>query len=626
MCGICGIYSLSGLPVPQPPIERMKSVMKHRGPDDEGTYWSPDIALGHRRLSIIDPEGGHQPLSDETQGTWIVFNGEIYNYRELRQGMVRQSISFRTRSDTEVILKLYLSRGMDFLRSLRGMFSVALWDTHNKKLILARDRMGIKPLYFFQGKNFLVFASEVKALLASGLVPRTLNMKLLKRYVSYGYSSGEETIFEGVRKLSPGTFLAAQGPKVEASTYWRVSRAKVPQTARERREALRNLVEESLRLHLVSDVPLGAFLSGGIDSSVVTGILSRILDRPVKTFTVGFDEKEFDESPFARSVSQAFKTDHHELVVRPNAVELLPRLVSFCDEPFADPSMIPTYLVSQFARDHVKVALSGDGGDELFGGYTRYFKDFREQPFRSIPFSIRRPLAAGLSSVFPPRLRGKAFLKRISLSERDGYLSRLQIFGSEIWKEELRSPCEMEEDRFHLQLYDRSPFSGHRERVFHLDFSTYLPDDVLLKVDRMSMANSLEVRVPLLDHLVAEYALNLPSREKVRGGEGKIILKEAFQDILPGFVFSRGKRGFGIPLARWLRQDLREMVLDHLAPSRVKRRDLFEPAGVSGILSQHMEGKRDHGFRIWTLLVLEIWQQLFVDAMELSPAGAVQSG
>lgn len=598
-------------------VEPMCAIMQHRGPDDQGTYCQGQIGLGVRRLSIIGVTTGHMPIHNEDRSVWVAFNGEIYNFQILRALLESRGHCFYTTSDTEVIVHLYEEHGADFVEHLRGMFAIALWDAKSRRLVLARDRLGIKPLYFWSQGGRVVFGSELKCLLQAPGPKPTINLQAVNHYLSLGYVPDPETIFAGVRKLAPGHLAVIESGKLEVRKYWDLPWPEESNTPSEEEccERLRELLTESVKIRLMSEVPLGAMLSGGLDSSTVVGLMSRLMDRPVKTFSIGFAEKDFSELTHARRVAEHFKTDHHELVVKPQAVEMAERLMGFFDEPFGDPSAIPTYLVSQLARGSVTVALSGDGGDEVFAGYERYAEARRQQVFDWIPRPLRRHVLLPLSRALPYSAYGKRYLRRVSLD--DGlarYLDCTVI--PDATKEHLVSAD------FRAQVAKLDPNSdahltvsnGHRggtivDKVLHLDTVSELPGDILTKVDRMSMAHSLEVRVPLLDHVLVEYVSRLPLSYKLRGQTGKYIFKKAFGSLLPPETLNRSKMGFAIPLRHWFARDLYDFLRDVLLDSRAVQRGYFQPAFLQTLMGEHARGRRDHSYMLWSLMALELWHR-----------------
>lgn len=617
MCGISGIRDFEGRTVAADDLRAMCAAMVHRGPDDEGCYVGPGIGLAMRRLSIIDLQGGHQPIANEDGRVWAVLNGEIYNYRELRSELELRSHVFTTASDTEVIVHLYEEHGPRFVDKLRGMYAIAVWDDRRRTLVLARDRIGIKPLYYTQVGSRLLWASELKSLLALSEVERAIDWQSLGSLLTFQYTPADRSIVRGVHKLEPGCVLVCAGqqaPRVER--YWEPRFA--PDHARsldDTVERLRELLTESVRMHLISDVPLGAFLSGGLDSSSVVATMARLVDKPVKTFSIGFSEPAFDERRFARRVARELGTEHHELVVDADALRFVDDLAWHLDEPLGDASAIPTYLVSRLASQHVKVVLSGDGGDELFGGYDKYRVEARER-LRD-PFT--RPLSSLLAAVaaaMPEGAKGRRFLRHSSLAGAERYLDASTVFPLEAQQKLLHDDVlalmgiEQPVHTMKARLTrDRSQWLSQLQR---LDLEGYLPLDVLTKVDRMSMASSIETRVPLLDHVLVDFVATIPGELHLQGGSGKAIFKRAMRGVLPDAIIDRPKQGFGVPLAHWFRGDLGSFVHDVLLGETSKSRGIFEPSYVERVVRMHEAG-RDLDVQLWTLLSFELWCRTFLD-------------
>jgi len=611
-------------------VHRMCHVIRHRGPDDEGIHVEDGAALGMRRLSIIDLSTGNQPIHNEDRSVWLVFNGEIYNYRELRRVLEREGHAFYTSSDTETIVHAYEQWGEGAFGRLRGMFGIALWDRARRALFLARDRAGIKPLHYLVNDGRLYFGSEIKSLIAAGAVTGDIDLEALDHYLSFLYAPPDRSMFKGVRKLPPGHLLRWQDGRAHVTRYWAIgAREEFAGTAEEAAAGLRQVLSDAVRSHMISDVPLGAFLSGGVDSSIVVGLMAEASPRPVKTFSIGFDEPQFDELDHARNVAAHFGTDHHEFVVRPDGLSILDRLIEHFDEPFADSSAIPTWYVSEMARRHVTVVLSGDGGDELFGGYDRYLPHPRVARFDRLPVPGAGRLAGALWPLLPHGARGKNFLRHVARTEDGRYLDSISFFQTD------EKPClySMDVQRAlgawnaeqslgaGLERFRALPAHG---RMMRFDFETYLPEDVLTKVDRMSMAHSIESRVPLLDNEVIDYAAALPSSMKIHRGRRKHILKEAVRGLLPEGILDRRKQGFGVPLGVWFRGGLADVFWDVLGSPRTRQRGYFDTAFVDRIVREHLAGKRDHTLRLWQLLVLELWHRQYLDHGEPAAVRAVR--
>jgi asparagine synthase (glutamine-hydrolysing) len=610
MCGIAGILSLDGAPVYEREIRRMCDAMVSRGPDGAGYLVTPQLGLGMRRLSIIDLATGDQPQANEDGSVQVVFNGEIYNYRELARELRRRGHRFSTESDTESIVHLYEDHGAACVEHLRGMFAFACWDARRQRLLLARDRLGIKPLYYVETGGRLAFASELKALLELEDVERRLDGRSLSHLLAFLATPLTDSIVAGVRKLAPGHLLvAAPGRPLRVERYWDV--AFEPDRGRSEEslvEELRALLEEVVRLHMVSDVPLGAFLSGGIDSSAVVAHMARLSERPVKTFSIGFADEEWSELPEARRVARRFATEHHELVLEPGVVSLLEKVALSMDEPFGDPSAIPTYMVSKLAAEHVKVVLSGDGGDELFAGYDRYLVESRERAWRLLPRPAGR-LLGGLAARLPEGTRGRRFLRHVALPTRERYLDAVTLFGREQQRRLLRPELLAGlggSDPWREELA-RPPGAGHWLSALQaLDLRGYLPLDILTKVDRMSMAHSLEARPPLLDHKLVEFAARVPPELQLVRGETKALFRKALRGLLPDATIARGKRGFAIPLGRWFRGELRGFVRELLLAPGSRSREVFEPAELLRVV-ETQDPRESFGFPLFTLLSFELW-------------------
>jgi len=614
------MYRLDGAPVERELLRRMTSVLAHRGPDGEGLYLDGPAGLGHRRLSIIDLAGGAQPIANEDRTVWVICNGEIYNFRELRAGLLARGHRFATGSDSETIVHLYEERGEDCVQDLNGMFAFALWDSSRRRLLLARDRLGKKPLYYaHRPGGALAFGSELKAVLADPEVSRAIDLEALDRYLSLLYVPAPQTIFRHVRKLPAGHLLVADARGVTIREYWDVRFADGPRRpTREYADELRDLLRRAVSDRMVSDVPLGAFLSGGLDSSTVVALMADLSERPVVTASVGFRESDHDERPSARLVAHRFGCDARESEVTPEIRDLLPKLVWHFDEPFADSSAVPTYYVSKVAREHVTVALSGDGGDELFAGYARHFWDRWEARARR----LARPVLAvrALARWWPETMRGKNALLHLGMTQGEACVRK---HSSELFRDAAKrslygedlaaATASFDPLAVHRAYYERCDARDPLDRSLYVDLKTYLADDILVKVDRMSMAHALEVRAPFLDHRVVEFVAALPADLKLRGRTTKFILREAMRPVLPGAVLTKPKHGFTAPISRWLGGELRDMVEDLLFEPRAEQRGWFNPRTVKQIWADHHEGVRDASHQLWLLLVLELWCRAFVD-------------
>jgi asparagine synthase (glutamine-hydrolysing) len=608
MCGIVGfVGSAHGGAAPMVRLRGMCDAIEHRGPDEEGTWTVPGVALGMRRLSVMDPANGQQPMENETGTVHLVFNGEIYNYRELRGRLVARGHRLSTSSDTEVIAHLYEDHGPDMVGELRGMFAIALWDDERSELLLARDRIGIKPLFYWPTPDGLAFASELRSLLTLPHFPARVSASAVAHYLTFGYVPEDQCIFEGVFKLAPGHRLRwtrEAGARVEP--YWAPpTEERSGVTERDAVAELRELLRESVEIHLAADVPLGAFLSGGIDSSAVVAQMAQLVPGRVKTFSIGFEEASHNEAPHAAAVAREIGTEHTELIVRPDADALVESVITGFDEPFGDSSALPTFLVSQMAREHVTVALSGDGGDELFGGYTRYGELLSR---RELPAALRR-VTRGVARRLPHGAFGRNRLLDLSRPLAGRYAATVA------------APASVDEGGFvsrrlaslvpPMESLLAVPFArmAHRDLLAQMtavDLGTYLPGDILTKVDRMSMSVSLEARVPLLDHKIVEFAMALPSGLKWRDGTGKWLLREAIRGLVPARVLTHPKQGFGVPLGRWFREPLRYR-LEALRKESARIRGYVDHAAVSRLIDEHVSTRRDHSHELWRLLALEVW-------------------
>jgi asparagine synthase (glutamine-hydrolysing) len=597
----------------------MAGVLHHRGPDEDGFYHVGSVGLAHRRLSIIDLVSGQQPMETPDGQVCLVFNGEIYNYRELRDELEQHGYSFRTRSDTEVLLALYLHCGFGAFAKINGMFACAFWDQRTRQLVLARDRFGKKPLYYRHDPQRFLFGSEIKALLAYGGVERKINLGALHEYLTYSYISSEQSILEGIYRLPPAHLLVVRDGQVVRRPYWefKFKPHSHPPREEEAIECVEDLLRQAVKRRLMSDVPLGAFLSGGLDSSVVVALMAEQSTRPVQTFTIGFDELDYSEIDDARVVAKHLGTDHHEMIVKPSALDMLPTLVWHLDEPFGDSSAVPTYYVCQAARQHVTVALSGDGGDEVFAGYTRYQGIDRYRHLEQIPVWFRRGVIKPLSRALPFTWPGWNYLHAIGKWNAGWLASGLGIYPH--LQEKLYSPDLMKQ----LRAYDpiesvesllrQAAYLDPVSRYQYLDTLQYLPADILTKVDRMSMANSLEVRAPLLDAPLVEYMATLPLSMKLRAGVSKSILRKICSRLLPSVVLTKPKQGFAIPKACWFQHALRISAEEILLDSRTLARGYFRQNTLKRLLQHHTTGRRDYSTWIWCLMVLEMWHRIFLD-------------
>ncbi len=599
--------------------------MVRRGPDEEAFYLDKGIGLGLRRLSIIGLEAGKQPVHNEDGSIVVVMNGEIYNYRQLREELEDRGHRFTTDTDTETIAHLYEERGEECVSALRGMFAFALWDKRQRRLFMARDRIGIKPLYYGQVGDRFLFASELKAILALPGVPRDLNWQSLDCLFTGLTTPATESIVAGIHKLEPAHLLSwTPGGTLRKKRYWRAEfRPDYRRSERETIERLRELLDESVRLHMVSDVPLGAFLSGGVDSSSVVAMMARASSEPVKTFSIGFSERSHDESPYARQVAAYLGTEHHELILGPDfAAEVLEDFAWNMDEPFGDPSALPTFAVSRLAAQHLKVVLSGDGGDELFAGYERYLVEQRERRREAIPVGIRK-LFGGIGELMPEGMKGRNFLRHLALTGMDRFRDAGVLFRDDsrrkLFRGEVLEQIDAVGEEGRRRSADLQVGVDWLSQLQRGDLEGYLPLDVLTKVDRMSMANSLEARVPLLDHKFVELAATIPAELRLRDGETKYIFKKAMRGILPDEILYRKKQGFGVPLETWFRTHLGDMVKDLLLSDSSRSADFVNPDYIERIMAFHNRG-RPMDWQLWTLISFELWCRRFLDGSRVDSA------
>ncbi|MFC2160363.1 asparagine synthase (glutamine-hydrolyzing) [Acidobacteriota bacterium] len=631
MCGICGIAQRTKSHHISPSlVESMCATIIHRGPDDQGVFVENNIGLGARRLSILDVEGGHQPIANETSSVWAAHNGEIYNYPELRKELSERGHIFNSSTDTEVFVHGYEEWGTDFVLKLRGMFATAVWDKIRNRLILFRDRLGIKPLYYtLLEDQTLVFGSELKAILAHPQVKRDLDPKALDLFLTLEYIPAPHSIFKNIFKLPAGHFLVYQDGHVTLKKYWDLnphskdSKSLKNPNINSLKEELFSLLKESVKMRLLSDVPLGAFLSGGIDSSAIVGLMSELGTDPLKTFSIGFEDESYNELDYARGIARKFDTDHHELMLRPQALQLTEQLINHLDEPFGDFSIFPTFLVSKMAREHVTVILSGDGGDEVFGGYEHYLaQKMARLPLVAASQKILSPLIKG----FPPSPKKKgAWNKLQRFNQGFSYHPALRHFRWMMFQTEQDKHALYTED-FKKEiggihsLHKSEPFSQVFPRLenydsitgeLFLDLKTYLVDDILVKVDRMSMAASLETRVPLIDHKIVEFMFKLPGQLKLQGRETKWLFKKTMERLLPRENIYRKKEGFSIPIKHWLKTDLKDLMGDTLQEKRITEDNLFNFSHIKNMMDLHLSGKKNFSHQIWALLIFEIWKEKY---------------
>jgi asparagine synthase (glutamine-hydrolysing) len=632
MCGITGKFNYQQENSVAPEILRaMCRTLTHRGPDDEGYYLDGNVGLAVRRLSIIDLNTGKQPIHNEDRTVWTVFNGEIYNFLELKRYLQARGHDFYTASDTEVIVHLYEEYGTDFPTHLSGMFAIVIWDRRERRLMLVRDRLGIKPLYYVQLSDRLLWGSEIKAILAEGLQP-TLDYQALSHYLSLLYIPAPFSIYREIRKLEPGEAFIWQGGRAVKRSYWDLARlavpGAVPRSREDVKEELLGLLTETVCSHLISDVPLGVFLSGGLDSSTVVALMRQVNHGIIKTFSVGFQDASYDELAFARIVAKKFETDHTELQVTPDAADFLPKLVDHFDEPFADSSAIPTYYLSQLTRRHVTVALGGDGGDEIFAGYATYQADKLARIYSALPGFLNRGLIPMLVRSLPVSdskvsfdFKARRFVEHALLEPERRHYAWKAFFSDELKRRLLHEDIVA---ALHGNLDSFAVFSRHTKVVRHwdalnrfqyADLKVYLPDDILVKVDRMSMAHSLEARVPLLDHRLVEFLFQLTEPLKMPGLRLKQLLKETMRSILPKEILNKPKGGFSVPMAGWLKSSLKPLLVDYLAQERLRRQKCFNPEMVNRLITDHLAGRADYSRNLWALLNFTIWQQNFAEAV-----------
>lgn len=630
MCGFAGFLRSTAVPnrdAHREWLENMGQAIIHRGPDAGGVFLDDHIGLVHRRLSIIDlSDAGTQPMKSASGRYIIAFNGEIYNFREIRKELEAEGRIFTTGTDTEVLLQLFERKGFRCLDDLNGMFALAIWDTRTQEVFLARDRLGKKPLYYYESGSHFAFASEIKSLLKLPFLQRQVRHDAIKDFFVYQYIPDPKTIYSNVHKLPPGHWLKTNGKNTELHQYWDVSFAPaVPRKIQDIEEGLYELIDDAVRLRMISDVPLGAFLSGGVDSSAIVGLMAGQSERPVTTCSIGFDSERFDEVKYAQQVARQFKTDHHEFTVRENVADNLAGIARFFDEPFADPSFVPTYFVSQLARQKVTVALAGDGGDENFAGYSKYRTDQVENRLRCLfPGPFRRSIFPGMAqiagSVNNPILRkAQSLLGTLALEPDQAFFRTNCFFRQSVWDDLVRGKFKQDTEGYDpaeitRQHYHQADSDDHLGRILYTDIKTYLPGDILVKVDRMSMANSLETRAPLLDYRVVEYAAQIPSALKLHGKEKKYVLKRAFSKKLPDDILYRKKMGFSVPLADWLRNEIRPIAETLLLNPESGLSQYFDRQGIQRLWLKHQNGDSQYTQELWSLLAFELWWQQYEGA------------
>ena len=633
MCGIAGIVDTRpDSAVDGATIHRMCEAIVHRGPDDEGIFVKAGVGLGMRRLSIIDLAGGHQPVFNEDKTIWIVYNGEIYNFPELRRDLEKRGHCFYTHTDTEVIVHLYEELGADCIKKLRGMFALALYDERRATLLLARDRLGKKPLHYALVGDRLLFGSEIKSILGAAPELASVNNEALLQYMYFGYVPDPHTAFATIHKLPPGHLMEFHNGNIDIRQYWNLPPYDTvhPRSEEECLEEMERRLAEAVRIRLISDVPLGALLSGGTDSSTVVALMARATSKPVKTFSIGFRHEDFNEARYAQVVAKHFGTDHHELLVEPDVLETVETLTTSLEEPFGDSSMLPTYYISRLARKHVTVALSGDGGDEIFAGYDRYAINLRRQAFGRIPHWARRLYREQFFPHLPLSMRGRRLSYNVSLPWREGYVDSISFVPSferdirllsDDFRQILLTGGNPEDVMY--RYFDEAPAKDPISQMQYVDSKTYLVGDILTKVDRMSMLTSLEVRVPLLDHQFVEWITGLPASWKLRGDQQKYIFRKLAQRVgVPQAALNRPKQGFAVPLVHWIRNELKDLIMSILLEPRTLQRGYFNPQGVRTLLDEHFRQRRDHSGGIWRLLIFELWHRNFLEKIRANEWGA----
>lgn len=630
MCGITGYINANGSAIDRGVLERMNEAIIHRGPDEDGFYVHENAGLAMRRLSIIDLASGQQPIPNADRTAWIVFNGEIYNYQELRKHLEDDGVQLHTKSDTEAIVYLYDKYGVDCLQHLRGMFALAIWDTRDDSLFIARDRVGKKPLlYSHQPNGDLIFGSEFQALLQHPSISRDIDYEAIHHYLTFISVPAPLTVYKQIRKLEPGHWLRWKNGQIETKRYWLPDFSeKLDITADEAEKEVLRILRESVKLRMISEVPLGAFLSGGVDSSAVVALMAQESSQPVKTFSIGFEEQDFSELKYAKKVADHVGAEYHEFIVKPNAMEVLPTLVQHYGEPYADSSAIPTYYVSKETRKHVTVALNGDGGDESFAGYERYSAMRLAERYKKYPAILRKPFVEFPLSLLPTpdgrqnRLRrAKRFVQAAALPKTTRYLNWVSGTSPEL-KQEIytddfkRISAGFDTKQILEQWFDKANGIGAVDASLMTDQQTYLPNDLLVKVDIASMAVSLEARSPFLDHHLMEFAAKLPEDIKVSGLDTKTLLKKVTAKLVPPEVIYRRKMGFGVPVGYWLRNEMKSFLYEVLLSEKSLNRGIFKPAAIKDMIERHVSAKDDMTFQLWSLLMLELWFQMFIDSKD----------
>src|SRR3989440_1936336 len=621
MCGICGVYSRrGGAPVAKELIERMIRMISHRGPDDSGDYLDSDVGLGFARLSIIDPGGGHQPMSNETNDTWLICNGEIWNYKELRNELIGKGHHFRTLCDVEAIIHAYEEYGTDCVARLHGMFGFALWDRPRRRLLVARDRVGKKPLYYTHVDGDFVFASEIKALLCHPRLQRRVDVQALADFLSVRYVPGPATLFANIYKVQPGHWLLCENDTIHEECYWDFTFGKTEHRPPEEYiQGIRQHVQRAVEERMMADVPLGALLSGGVDSSIVVGTMSQLTSQPVKTFAVGFDVPGYSELPYARIVAEHFGTEHHELLVKCSDLsDYWPLLTWHRDEPVSESSDLGVYLISRLARQHVKVVLSGEGGDELFAGYPKYIVDWLARYYQILPPPIRDRMITPLFERLPYSMRKlKMTARALSQPAPERWMNWFGVFNGQLKRNLLSAGTKASIDNDSSQAFrrwlEKNPQRDDLSSMLYLDTKIWLPDNLLMKGDKMTMAASLESRIPFLDYKLIEFAASIPSHIKVKPFQTKYLLKRAYAGFLPEPILTRKKMGFNVPIGIWFRGEQRDLITRLLLSERARSRGFLSNEFVASLLSDHLEGRTQYGNQLFILASLELWFRVFID-------------
>ena len=625
MCGICGVYNARREElVPRSLIERMTSIISHRGPDERGVYLDGAVGLGIVRLSIIDLSGGHQPISNETGDVWVVFNGEIWNYKELRKELTEKGHHFCTNSDTETIVHAYEEYGLECVKHLHGMFVFAIWDSSRKRLMLARDRVGKKPLYYTRVDGNLIFASEIKSLLCHPNVKREADVQALADYLSVRYVPAPATLFANIYKVQPGHWLLCENDTIRQECYWDFTFGKTEhRSIEEYLQGIRQHIYRAVEERMMADVPVGAMLSGGVDSSIVTGVMSKLTGQPIKTFSIGFDYPEYSELPYAKLVADHFATDHYELVAKSSdLMKYWPLLTWHCDEPVSEASDLGVYLISKLARQHVKVVLSGEGGDELFAGYPKYVVDWLAGYYHLLPAPVRNRLITPALDCLPYSMRKlKAAARNLSQPAPERWMNWFGVFNGSLRDNLLsastRARIDLDASRVFRHWLALNPQRDNLSSMLYLDTKIWLPDNLLMKSDKMTMAASLEARIPLLDYKLIEYAAGIPSSIKIKSLKAKYLLKRAFADFLPEPTLTRKKMGFNVPVGVWFREGQRDLIARLLLSERAHSRGFLNIACVAHLLDEHLRGRTNYERQLFILASLELWFRVFIDSTSL---------